>query len=88
MLLVFRALQGLGFGGEWAAGAILVGEYSKPEHRGRAVAVVQSSWAVGWGLAVLVYTFGFSFLDEDIAWRVLFLTGALPALAVIGSAGR
>ena len=55
MLLVFRALQGLGFGGEWAAGAILVGEYARPEHRGRAVAVVQSSWAVGWGLAVLVY---------------------------------
>ena len=83
MLLVFRALQGLGFGGEWAAGAILVGEYARPEHRGRAVAVVQSSWAVGWGLAVLVYTFSFSFLDEDIAWRVLFLTGALPALAVL-----
>ena len=83
MLLVFRALQGLGFGGEWAAGAILVGEYARPEHRGRAVAVVQSSWAVGWGLAVLVYTFSFSVLDEDIAWRVLFLTGALPALAVL-----
>ena len=27
-LLVFRALQGLGFGGEWAVGAILVAEYA------------------------------------------------------------
>jgi MFS family permease len=26
MLLVLRALQGLGFGGEWAAGAVLVAE--------------------------------------------------------------
>ena len=51
MLLVFRALQGLGFGGEWAAGAVLVAEYCRPEHRGRALAWVQSAWAVGWGLA-------------------------------------
>ncbi len=82
-LLVFRALQGLGFGGEWAAGAILVAEYAKPEQRGRAVAVVQSSWAVGWGAAVLVYTAAFTMFSDDVAWRVLFFTGALPALMVI-----
>jgi MFS family permease len=82
MLLVFRVLQGLGFGGEWAAGAILVAEYSAARHRGRAVAAVQSSWAVGWGLAVVVYTIVFSVLDDATAWRVLFLTGALPALLV------
>lgn len=82
-LLVFRALQGLGFGGEWAAGAILVAEYSKAQHRGRAVAVIQSSWAVGWGLAVLAYTVLFNVVDESLAWRLLFLTGALPALLVI-----
>ncbi|GGK97155.1 MFS transporter [Sphaerisporangium melleum] len=82
-LLVFRALQGVGFGGEWAAGAILVAEYAQARHRGRAVAVIQSSWAVGWGLAVLVYTLVFQFLDPGLAWRVLFLTGALPALLVI-----
>lgn len=83
MLLVFRALQGLGFGGEWAAGAILIGEYARPEHRGRAVAVVQSAWSVGWGLAVIAYTAAFSFLSDETAWRVLFLTGALPALMVV-----
>ncbi len=33
-LLVFRALQGLGFGGEWAVGAILVAEYTSARHRG------------------------------------------------------
>ncbi len=81
-LLVFRALQGLGFGGEWAAGAILVAEYAVAKHRGRAVAIVQSAWAVGWGLAVLAYTIIFNFFDPDVAWRVLFLTGALPALLV------
>ncbi|MDH2430349.1 MFS transporter [Sphaerisporangium sp. TRM90804] len=82
-LLVFRALQGLGFGGEWAAGAILVAEYAKARHRGRAVAMIQSSWAIGWGLAVVVYTLLFQFVDQDLAWRVLFWTGALPALLVI-----
>ena len=82
-LLVFRALQGLGFGGEWAAGAILVAEYAAPRHRGRAVAIVQSAWAVGWGLAVIVYTVVFSLFDESVAWRVLFFTGALPALLVV-----
>jgi MFS family permease len=33
LLLVFRAIQGLGFGGEWAAGAILVSEMSRPDQR-------------------------------------------------------
>ncbi|MDX3131710.1 MFS transporter [Streptomyces europaeiscabiei] len=82
-LLVFRALQGLGFGGEWAVGAILVAEYASARHRGRTLGAIQSSWAVGWGLAVIVYTTVFTFLDDDLAWRVMFWTGALPALLVI-----
>ncbi|CAM4106128.1 MFS transporter [Kibdelosporangium persicum] len=81
-LLVLRAFQGLGFGGEWAAGAILIAEYAKPEYRGRAVAFIQSAWAVGWGLSVIVYTVVFSLADPDIAWRILFWTGALPAVLV------
>ncbi|MFC6081183.1 MFS transporter [Sphaerisporangium aureirubrum] len=83
ILLVFRALQGVGFGGEWAAGAILVAEYATSRHRGRAVAVIQSSWAVGWGVAVVAYTLVFQLVDQDLAWRVLFWTGALPALLAI-----
>ncbi|MEU2065052.1 MFS transporter [Streptomyces sp. NPDC013455] len=82
-LLVFRALQGLGFGGEWAVGAILVAEYASARHRGRTLGAVQSSWAVGWALAALVYTLVFSFVGEDLAWRVMFWTGALPALLVV-----
>ncbi|MFP1628145.1 MFS transporter [Streptomyces sp. 5K101] len=82
-LLVFRALQGLGFGGEWAVGAILVAEYATAKHRGRTLGAVQSAWAAGWALAVLVYTLVFHFLDADTAWRVMFWTGALPALLVV-----
>ncbi|WP_217165605.1 MFS transporter [Streptomyces sp. AC512_CC834] len=82
-LLVFRALQGLGFGGEWAVGAILVAEYASARHRGRTLGAVQSSWAVGWALAVVVYTLVFSLAGDDLAWRVMFWTGALPALLVV-----
>lgn len=82
-LLVFRALQGLGFGGEWAVGAILVAEYASPRHRGRTLGAIQSSWAVGWALAVVVYTLVFSLAGDDLAWRVMFWTGALPALLVV-----
>ncbi|MGW7368477.1 MFS transporter [Streptomyces sp. NPDC054841] len=82
-LLVFRALQGLGFGGEWAVGAILVAEYATARHRGRTLGAVQSAWAAGWALAVIVYTLVFQFLDADTAWRVMFWTGALPALLVV-----
>ncbi|MCX4861931.1 MFS transporter [Streptomyces canus] len=82
-LLVFRALQGLGFGGEWAVGAILVAEYASAKHRGRTLGAIQSSWAVGWALAAIVYTLVFSVFDADMAWRVMFWTGALPALLVV-----
>ncbi|RSS81837.1 MFS transporter [Streptomyces sp. WAC06614] len=82
-LLVFRALQGIGFGGEWAVGAVLVAEYASARHRGRTLGGVQSAWAAGWALAVVVYTLVFNFLDDDIAWRVMFWTGALPALLVV-----
>ncbi|MFD9970893.1 MFS transporter [Streptomyces sp. NPDC059017] len=82
-LLVFRALQGLGFGGEWAVGAILVAEYATAKHRGRTLGAIQSAWAAGWALAVIVYTLVFQFLDTDTAWRVMFWTGALPALLVV-----
>ncbi|MCX5260438.1 MFS transporter [Streptomyces canus] len=82
-LLVFRALQGLGFGGEWAVGAILVAEYASAKHRGRTLGAIQSSWAVGWAMAAIVYTLVFSVFDADTAWRVMFWTGALPALLVV-----
>jgi MFS family permease len=50
-LFACRALQGFGFGGEWATGAVLIGEVVRSRYRGRAVGIVQSGWAVGWGLA-------------------------------------
>lgn len=78
-LFIFRALQGFGFGGEWAAGAVLIGEVIRDKYRGRAVGLVQTGWGVGWGAAALLYTGLFAALPEDLAWRALFWIGILPA---------
>jgi MFS family permease len=82
-LLTFRALMGFGFGGEWAAAAILVGEIIRPENRGKAVGAMQSGWAVGWGMAALLATLFFSLLPTELAWRALFWVGVTPALLVL-----
>ena len=82
-LLVFRALQGLGFGGEWATGAALVAEFSKPEQRGRVLGFVQSAWSLGWALAAIAFAVVFSLAEPEMAWRILFFLGALPALLIL-----
>ncbi len=81
-LLVVKGLQGLGFGAEWAAGAVLMSEVIHPEHRGKALGAVQSGWAVGWGASVVLYAATFSLLPAGMAWRVVFALGLLPALLV------
>ena len=81
-LFVFRALMGLGFGGEWAAGAVLIGEVIRAEHRGKAVGAMQSGWAIGWGIAALLATVFFTIFPQEIAWRVLFWVGLTPALLI------
>jgi len=82
-LLITRSLQGVGFGGEWAAGAVLIGEVVNKEIRGRAVGSVQSGWPVGYAMAGLAYWILYTFLPETTAWRLLFLVGILPGLLVI-----
>jgi MFS family permease len=78
-LLFTRSMQGLGFGGEWAAGAVLMSEVIDKRFRGRAVGSVQSGWSVGYGAAVLLFTIVFSIAPAEMAWRYLFFLGLLPA---------
>jgi len=82
-LMLARSLQGLGFGGEWAVGSVLIAEMIRPEYRGKAVGLVQSSWAIGWGAAVLVSVALFSLLPPEWSWRVMFFLGVLPAFLII-----
>jgi MFS family permease len=82
-LLALKAIQGLGFGAEWACGAVLMAEIISPEHRGKALGSVQSAWAVGWGAAVLLSALVFTYAPADIGWRILFALGLLPALLIL-----
>src|SRR5690349_5626644 len=72
---VFRALLGLGMGGEWASGAALVSETWSTKHRGRALGFMQSSWAIGFAVAALVV----GFVLPRWGWRAVFFVGILPA---------
>ncbi len=49
-LMLCRVLLGFGMGGEWASGAALVAETWPARHRGKALALVQSAWAIGYAL--------------------------------------
>lgn len=75
-LAIFRILLGFGMGGEWATGVALVSETFPAKHRGKALAFVQSSWAIGYGLAAAV-----NLVVMPIwGWRGVFFVGVLPAL--------
>jgi MFS family permease len=81
-LITCRALMGLGLGGEWVAGAILLGEAINPKHRGKAVGAMQSGWAVGLAIVAVVAIFVMPKVRPDIAWRVMLCLTVLPALLV------
>ncbi len=75
-LAVFRILLGLGMGGEWATGAALVSETWPAEHRGKALGIMQSSWAVGYALAAALT----ALILPRYGWRAVFFVGIAPAL--------
>jgi MFS family permease len=79
-LIFWRSLVGLGLGGEWAAGAVLVAESWPAERRARAIGFMQSGWAVGYMLAAIVT----ALVLPRFGWRILFLVGVLPALLTLG----
>jgi MFS family permease len=71
----FRALLGLGMGGEWASGAALVSETWETKYRGRALGFMSSSWAIGFAVAAMVV----GFVLPRWGWRAVFFVGILPA---------
>ena len=70
-LMLCRVLLGLGMGGEWASGAALVAETWPAQHRGKALALVQSSWAVGYALGAGVV----ALVMPRFGWRAVFFVG-------------
>jgi len=78
-LAVFRFLLGLGMGGEWATGAALVAETWRPEHRGKALGLMQSGFAIGYALAAVVT----ALILPRWGWRAVFFVGIVPALLTL-----
>jgi MFS family permease len=78
-LALFRVVLGLGMGGEWATGAALVAETWPAAHRGKALGVMQSAWAVGYAAAAAVN----ALVLPVWGWRGVFLAGVAPALLTL-----
>ena len=79
MLAIARFVLGLGMGGEWNTGATLVAETWPTEFRAKAIAIVQSSWALGFAAAALVA----GPVSRYYGWRAVFFVGILPALITL-----
>jgi MFS family permease len=77
-LAIFRTILGLGMGGEWTTGAALIAETWPAEHRGKALGLMQSSWAIGEMIAAGVA----GLVLPRFGWRAVFFVGILPALVV------
>ncbi len=78
-LAAARLVVGLGMGGEWATGAALVAETWPAAHRGKAMGLMQSAWAVGYALAAALN----ALVLPSCGWRAVFMAGLLPALVVL-----
>src|SRR5688500_18010469 len=76
-LLAWRVLVGIGMGGEWSAGSVLVAAVWPAKHRAKAMGIMQSGWAIGALFAAALS----ALVLERYGWRVLFATGVLPAIA-------
>jgi MFS family permease len=79
-LLLWRAILGIGMGGEWASGAVLVSETWPAALRNKAISIMQSGWALGYMMASIsaAIILGSPSLGDD-AWRWLFVLGVVPA---------
>jgi MFS family permease len=78
-LAAARLLVGLGMGGEWATGAALVAETWPAEHRGKALGLMQSAWAVGYAAAAALN----ALVLPSFGWRAVFLAGLMPAIVTL-----
>ncbi len=82
-LAIFRVLEGIGFGGEWAVGSVLIAEWSRVERRGRNLGFVQGAWALGWLAANIAYQIVFALSAPSAGWRYMFFLGIIPAFFVL-----
>lgn len=84
--IVFRIITGIGLGGLLPVVVSMVSEYSAPANRGRRVSILESSWAYGWLIPVVIAYFGlgrlgwrnYSLLTSIVAFLLALSSTALP----------
>jgi MFS family permease len=82
-LLFFRVLTGVGVGGEWGAGMVLLNEVWDSRRRGLGSSMVQAMSYAGTALAVVVATVALANLPADTAWRLAMMVSGLPVLLML-----
>lgn len=80
--LIVRFLQGLGYGGEVVVGGVLISEVIRASYRGRVGASIQSGYALGYAISLTVLPVLLNFFPQEIAWKLFFLIGIVPAILV------
>jgi MFS family permease len=82
-LLIFRIITGIGVGGEWGAGMVLLNEVWDNRRRGVGSAIVQAMSSAGTALASIVATLALTYFLPDTAWRVALGIGGVPLLLML-----
>jgi MFS family permease len=78
-LAIARGILGLGMGGQWTAGVLLITETWSSRNRAKAVGIMQSGWALGYILAAVASMY----ILPAYGWRALFFLGVIPGIALI-----
>ena len=78
-LLVLRAIQGIGLGGEVPVAAVFISELAKAKSRGRFVLLYELVFPIGLVAASLVGLW----VVPRLGWQYMFAIGALPGLLAL-----
>lgn len=83
-LIVFRAFQGIGAGGNFALVYVVLSDVSSPESRGKTLSLASSIWGIA---SILGPTIG-GFVVTYFSWRwIFFINVPLGLLSLTGIAG-
>jgi MFS family permease len=77
-----RLLQGIGFGGEWAVGSVMIGEIIRKQWRGRAVGFTQAAYSFGYAAGLGLFSFLYNVTPHDTTWRYMFIVAGLLGLPI------
>jgi SHS family lactate transporter-like MFS transporter len=80
VLLILRAIYGLGMGGEWGLGAALAMEKLPRDRRGFFSGLLQEGYPIGYLMAALAYLM---LTALGLGWRWIFVLSVVPALTTL-----